>query len=526
MKYRRTFVIFLLLILSLSFLSQNENITLYNQSSRSIINITPVSSAGYLPIFKENLTWGGGNSDSGSEVAMDSLGNIYIVGSTNSFGSGNDDLCLIKFSKSGNLLWNRTWGKINEDRGNGIAIDSSDNIYIVGTTWNVGYSDLCLIKYNTHGVLQWNRTWHRSGGLGVAVDSTDNIYVGGASNNDLCLIKYSNSGVMQWNRTWHGKGDESGGHVAVDLFDNIYLAGRTHGIGEDHDICLIKFNKSGVLQWNRTWGDAKGEYSYNIAVDSLGNIYIGGRIHGTSPMEDLLLIKYDQSGVLQWARIWGWNNSRNDRALGLTVDLSNNIYVVGVTRTWESGSDDICLIKYNQSGVLQWDLIWGGKDYDAGSGIVVDPSGKIYISGATKSNSGVDSDIFLVKFAQIPHLSINNPSQYKTFGNVPPHYDISIETPNLTSIWYTVDGGINNYTITQLTGKINQTAWDSVQPDYITIRFYARDLAGNVGYDEVLVKKIPAIPIEFYFMIFLISGSIVIDIAIIWIVKKRKKRAN
>ena len=154
----------------------------------------------------------------------------------------------------------------------------------------------------------------------------------------------------------------------------------------------------------------------------------------------------------------------------------------------------------------------------------MDPTGKIYISGTIVTYSGGDTDLYLARFAQVPHLSINNPSEYKTFGNMPPSYDISIETPNLTSIWYTVDGGINNYTIKQLTGTINQTAWDSVSPNYINIRFYVRDLSGNVGYDEVVVKKIPAIPIEFFFMIFLICGSVVTDIVIVWIVRKRRRR--
>jgi len=62
----------------------------------------------------------------------------------------------------------------------------------------------------------------------------------------------------------------------------------------------------------------------------------------------------------------------------------------------------------------------------------------------------------------------------------------------LDAIWYTLDGGITNYTITSLSGTLNQTAWDDLSEGSVTIRFYASDVLGRIGYQEVtIVKRIP-----------------------------------
>jgi len=73
-----------------------------------------------------------------------------------------------------------------------------------------------------------------------------------------------------------------------------------------------------------------------------------------------------------------------------------------------------------------------------------------------------------------------------------------IDEPNIDSIWYTIDGGVTNYTITprpgwttqsSTGGPINEEAWDAAPYGIITIRFYVKDTMGNIGYSEVNVEK-------------------------------------
>ncbi len=182
-----------------------------------------------------------------------------IVQGLNTFSNKQDDkdnkniVPLLSVSSSGMQQWNRTWGGSNGAYGRGVAIDSSDNVYLAGIKYNfgTGYEDMVLVKYDSSGVQQWNHTWgggERDYGHGVVVDSSDSVYVAGTTESfgvgsyDMLLVKYDSSGVQQWNRTWGGNGSDSGSGVAVDSSNNVYLTGDTYNFGAGYeDMVLVKY---------------------------------------------------------------------------------------------------------------------------------------------------------------------------------------------------------------------------------------------------------------------------------------------
>jgi len=103
--------------------------------------------------------WGSADSDEGMSVSVDSIGDIYVSGYTEGsfdgeINNGYQDLCLTKFNSSGTKQWTRIWGSFNFDGGRGVSIDSVGNIYIAGYTdssfdgqSNNGSWDFCLTKY-------------------------------------------------------------------------------------------------------------------------------------------------------------------------------------------------------------------------------------------------------------------------------------------------------------------------------------------------------------------------------------------
>ncbi len=95
-----------------------------------------------------------------------------------------------------------------------------------------------------------------------------------------------------------------------------------------------------------------------------------------------------------------------------------------------------------------------------------------------------------------PIINIKSPNINSTFGKKAPDFDIEIIDPYVDTKWYTLNGGITNYTFTTLTETINQTAWDELSEGLIIIRFYANDSDGKVGYREItVIKRIPKIVI-------------------------------
>ena len=166
-------------------------------------------------------TWGGTEYDWGprSAVALDSPGNAYVLGTTPSFGASKGDVLLLKFDPSGNLLWQRTWGRNEPNFGWGLALDSSDDIYITGVTQSFGGTGhaLFLVKFDSFGDLLWQRT--RGGndtagcGYNVALDSLGDVYVVGITESaassgssdgdhrigeDALLLKFGPSGNLLW----------------------------------------------------------------------------------------------------------------------------------------------------------------------------------------------------------------------------------------------------------------------------------------------------------------------------------------
>lgn len=172
-----------------------------DKDSRNII--TPLSASNSV-VYEWYRTWGTNTSDIALHVALDSSDNIYLAGLTDSYGEGSFDIALVKFSSFGELQWNITWGGIYGDKGYGVAVDLSDNIYLTGGTDSSGVGDL-----------------------------------------DMVLVKYDVNGVCQCNHTWGGNNSDKASGIAVDSSDNTYLAGFTHSFGEGAtDMALVKFGKA------------------------------------------------------------------------------------------------------------------------------------------------------------------------------------------------------------------------------------------------------------------------------------------
>ena len=165
------------------------------------------------------LNWGGYQDDRGQGIVLDSLGNIYITGYTNSYGTGESDLFILKYDPLGTLMWERTWGGGEDEKGYGVILDDLENIYITGysRSYGVGERDVILLKYDASGNLLWEKMWggpQDDVGYGIAIDSTGNVFITGsvysygAGKSDVFLVKYDNFGNLRWNKTWGGNAND------------------------------------------------------------------------------------------------------------------------------------------------------------------------------------------------------------------------------------------------------------------------------------------------------------------------------
>ncbi len=142
-----------------------------------------------------------------------------------------------------------------------------------------------------------------------------------------------------------------------------------------------------------------------------------------------------------------------------------------------------------------------------------------------KGGNEAFSEVLINKDIYAPIITIETPDFGEQIFDYAPIFSISIQEPNLAEFWYSLDNGNTNFTITELTGVIDQLEWKTLPDGPITIRFYAKDKAGNIAVASVIVTKIttnietpPGIP--GYNLIALIGITLVVTL----ILTKRKLR--
>jgi hypothetical protein len=356
-------------------------------------------------------TLGGTGFEAGRSIAIDSSDNFYVVGETTSGGVTNNVVLLIKYNSDGVIQWQRTLGGTGLDYGASVSLDSTDNVYVTGTTSSPGGgggSDLLLAKYSSSGSLQWQRTLGASGtekGLSVRVNSTDSIYVVGetysrqGSRPDLLIAKYLSNGNQSWSRLLGGTGYTWGTSVTTDPLDYVYALGyirlavyrkgRTSYLSQD--LALIKYDSNGAVIWQRKLGGSSGEYGISVATRSSDNAYVAGYTSSNR----LFLAKYDSVYGFEWQRTLGGTGF--DRATSLAIDSSENLYLLGYTASAGAGSEDLLIAKYDSSGTIQWQRTLGGTGIEQGHAIALDSAENICIVGQTASAGSGGADLLIAK---------------------------------------------------------------------------------------------------------------------------------
>jgi hypothetical protein len=235
-------------------------------------------------------------------VASDTFGNVYVSGLTEGAlaGSymGRNDAFIIKYNANGDLQWSRQLGTSDYDWSSGISADSLGNLYISGTTFgdlsgaNAGLADAFVAKYDPAG----NRLWLRQFGTiyydyahDTSVDDLGNVYVAGqgyANSNNAYLAKYDTDGNFKWRKQLVTTKHEIGYDVSVDGLGNVYLVGTTEGNlsgtnAGGFDAFVAKYDAAGNVLWLEQFGTPYDDTGYGISADGLGNIYIAGETEGS-----------------------------------------------------------------------------------------------------------------------------------------------------------------------------------------------------------------------------------------------------
>jgi hypothetical protein len=354
-----------------------------------------------------NETYGGAGTDIAVSVVETSDGGYAIAGYTNSFGAGGVDFWLVKTDSAGNMLWNKTYGRTNNDFGYSVIQTSDGGYAIAGYTssFGAGGADFWLIKTDVNGIVQWNQTY---GGTGsdvarCVIQTSDGGYaLGGYTNSfgagiyDFWLVKTEADGSMQWNQTYGGANYDQA-YSLVQTLDNGYaLAGYTNSYGAGGaDFWLVKADLAGNHLWNRTYGASDNDYAYSLVQTNDGGYALAGATYSYGlGSDDFWLVKTDSSGYKIWSRTYGGTGS--DRASSLIQTSDGGFAMVGRT----SISDpyfDFWLVTIDKDKIPQLRFTYGGASGDYAFSVVQTSDGGYAIAGSTKSYGAGSDDFWLVK---------------------------------------------------------------------------------------------------------------------------------
>ncbi|UCE38149.1 MAG: Ig-like domain-containing protein [Thermoplasmata archaeon] len=462
-----------------------------------------------------NRTYGGEAIDNGYSVQETSDGGLFVAGSTNSFGDGKSDLWVIKTENYGNEIWNRSlggnnddagywaqqtsdggfiitgiinsWGssgqdawlvkldksvgmtklvKINRTYGGSLAdygwsvLETSDGGFIVtGYTQNYGAGnyDAWLIKTGKYGYEKWNKTFGgvESDGAYAFNKTFDGGFIitgytrsWGAEDSNAWLIKTDKYGNEQWNKTYGGPGRDIGRSVRQTSDGGYIICGQTTSWGaEGTNAWLIKTSDIGKEEWNFTYGGSKGDYGYSVVVANDYGYVIAGitESFGINPsVDNAWLIKTYANGKEHWNRTYGGVD--DDRAYCVDKTSDGGYVITGETWSWGAGNYDVWLIKTDSTGVIKVNKTFGGSSTDSAKS-VVETSDKGYaIFGESWSFANGGYDFWLIKTDSSGGIILN-----KTFGGSTNEQGYSIQQ--------TTDGGYVIFGYTRSYGAGNADFW-------------------------------------------------------------------
>ncbi|MFX0113576.1 MAG: hypothetical protein ACFFB3_03430 [Candidatus Hodarchaeota archaeon] len=362
------------------------------------------------------------NSDKVTALATDSSDNIIAAGNVEDdmlgvYGGAYWDAFISKFSPDGEWDWSIKVEGRRFDVINDIAIDSEDNIIVLGTTDS---DDLQM------------------------ENGYDSIYNGGTTSNpwsenrdvtivgDLFLIKYSPFGTVLWSTYLGGAVEDRGLSVTIDSQQNIIITGLAKSVydfpttpgpfntsvdTQFSDLVASKFDPSGTLLWSAFLGGSGPEETTgtlpnlgmkNVATDQQDSIIIAATtksddypttanayddsLNGST---DAVISKFNASGALVWSTYLGGTNW--ELGLSSTIDSQNNIIIGGQTYSDDfpitpnaydstfAGSGDVFVSKFNSTGNLLWSTYLGGEKEEESFSLLAGSQSELVVAGYTKS---------------------------------------------------------------------------------------------------------------------------------------------
>ncbi len=278
-----------------------------------------------------------GTGTKASDMVGDSLGNVYVTGSSDTVSSSRD-YTTVKIDPNGDVLWVAMYDgpTSNTDEAAAVAADEAGNVYVTGRSHDGDYGYV-TIKYDPAGHELWAARYAGSSceASSVAVDSSGGVYVTGSCTGigmDYVTVKYDDQGNQLWVKSLNGpgNGDDLARDLALTSAGEVLVTGESLGDGTWADVATVKFSTDGATLWIARYNMFVNTWDTGTAVvaDDEGNAYVTGISEGLTGHKDYVTIKHAAStGNRVW--VMRHDEDNDDEAVALALGPGNSIFVTG-----------------------------------------------------------------------------------------------------------------------------------------------------------------------------------------------------
>ena len=361
----------------------------------------------------EEIFNGAANMDDfAADIFVDDNYDVFITGSSVKLAANDQDLVVLKYNSSGVFQWYSYYdnggGPTPKDFGTSITGDNNGSVYVTGgsfgATSNSDFITLGIASNN--GAQLWEKRYDYAALQDVAAKikyDGNNLFVSGGSQInfnrwELATLTYNPlNGDQLYEKRSQGNATQGVDEVydlTVDNLGNVYIAGAVRNLNSGYDMSVYKLDPQLNILWEKHHdgygADDKGK---GVKVDDLGNVYVAGFVSNPNEGKNYSLLKYNSSGVLQWAREFNGQANLDDEAVQLVIANNQDIFVTGTARN--KADSDIQTLGYKPNGELFTQAIFEGVNGfdDLPTGITIDMAENIIVVGKMGEANGYYRDV-------------------------------------------------------------------------------------------------------------------------------------
>lgn len=321
------------------------------------------------------------------------------------FLGSNSDILVVKTDASGDTLWTKIYSGPDQEQAVKIKETADNGFILLGKTrsWGQGSFDNFLVRLNSTGDTLWTKTIGFSG-IEYPTDiepTSDGGYVMlsyYSGSNNVYVTKLASNGDVEWVKSYGGTSTDRAYDIDQTSDGGYVFVGYTDSYGQGgSDMLVVKIDANGIVEWDRAYGGTEDEVGYAIVQTIDGDYFAVGSCNSFGQgNEDFYIIRIWTTGTLVTDRVIG--TDKLERAYDVTQDVSGDIVAVGYTNDL-SGHYNMIATKFTSNMTHQWTRIYGGTDEETGKFISPTTDGGVIIGGYSQSFNPENSqdDMYLVK---------------------------------------------------------------------------------------------------------------------------------